>query len=205
VPRGRLPVSNVLTGPIRRIAAGPDAMLSVVLSGVCVSIPSSVPPRAVVPSRAVVQPRRLVDPRALRFVATITSVVLAFVIITGNLWVLATQAVVFAIGAVFGLRYGPYGVLFRLVFARRLGPPSHREDETPPRFAQAVGLAFAVVGVIGYASGLDLLGLTATAFAWVAAFLNAAFGFCLGCETYLLFRRFTSHRKLFSTGKGVTA
>ena len=55
--------------------------------------------------------------------------------------------------------------------------------------AQAVGLGFAVVGLIGYLSGATLLGVVATAFALAAAFLNAAFGFCLGCEIYLLLRR----------------
>jgi hypothetical protein len=60
-------------------------------------------------------------------------------------------------------------------------------------------LAFSAIGVIGFASGASWLGLSATALAWVAAFLNAAFGFCMGCETYLLIRR------VFSLRKGVTA
>jgi zinc transporter ZupT len=66
-----------------------------------------------------------------------------------------------------------------------------REDVAPLRFAQGVGFGFAVVGVLGYATGLTGLGIVATAFALAAAFLNAAFAFCLGCETYLLIRRFT--------------
>ena len=112
---------------------------------------------------------------------------------------LAAQGIVFAIGAVGGLRRSPYGLLFRHTLASRLKPPREFEPEAPPRFAQAVGLAFAVVGVVGFASGLDLLGLAATAAAWVAAFLNAAFSYCLGCETYLLIRR------TFSTRKGAIA
>ncbi|HEY0870015.1 MAG TPA: DUF4395 domain-containing protein, partial [Acidothermaceae bacterium] len=118
----------------------------------------------------------LVDPRALRFAATLTAIVLAVVLLTSNGYVLAAQAVVFAIGAIAGLRRAPYGVLFRTTIARRLGPPAEREPEAPPRFAQAVGLGFAAIGVIGFAVGFGWLGVVATAFAFIAAFLNAAFG-----------------------------
>jgi Domain of unknown function (DUF4395) len=130
-----------------------------------------------------------IDPRGPRFSAFITTVVLAVVLVTSSVWLLAAQAVVFAAGSVFGLRYSPYGLLYRRLVRPRLGPPAELEPETPPRFAQGVGLAFAVIGVAGYASGLTWLGVAATAAALVAAFLNAVFGFCLGCEMYLLIRR----------------
>ena len=130
-----------------------------------------------------------IDPRGPRFAAMITTVVLAVVLVTGSLWLLVAQALVFAAGAVFGLRYSPYGLLYRRFIRPRLGPPAELEPEAPPRFAQAVGLTFALIGVAGYAAGLTWLGLAATAAALVAAFLNAAFGFCLGCEKYLLLRR----------------
>ncbi|MEV4232569.1 DUF4395 family protein, partial [Streptomyces bobili] len=73
----------------------------------------------------------------------------------------------------------------------RLGPPTAFEAPQPPRFAQAVGLAFASVGLLGFALGAGWLGLAATGAALAAAFLNAAFGYCLGCEMYLLVRRVT--------------
>ena len=69
------------------------------------------------------------------------------------------------------------------------GAPAHLEDPQPPRFAQGVGLVFALVGLVGYLSGVTLLGAIATGFALAAALLNAVFGFCLGCEMYLLLRR----------------
>jgi len=141
----------------------------------------------------------LVDPRGLRFAASVTAVVLAVVLLTGSGWLLGVQALVFAVGAIAGVRHSPYGFAFRKLIAPRLGAPTHRESATPPRFAQALGLAFALAGVIGYASGLGWLGFVATALAWVAAFLNAAFGFCMGCESYLLIRR------IFSIRKGVIA
>jgi hypothetical protein len=136
-----------------------------------------------------------VDPRGPRFGAIITTAVLAVVLVTSSVWLLAVQAVVFAIGAAFGLRYSPYGLLYRRLVRPRLGPPAELEPEAPPRFAQAVGLAFALVGVAGYAAGLAWLGLAATAAALIAAFLNAAFGFCLGCEMYLLIRRIRPGRQ----------
>jgi hypothetical protein len=39
------------------------------------------------------------------------------------------------------------------------------------------------------------LAVVATAFALFAAFLNAVFGFCLGCEMYLLIRRIWPGRR----------
>jgi len=121
----------------------------------------------------------------------VTTVVLAVVLITGWWPLLAVQTVVFAIGAFIGLKPAPYSVLYRFLVAPRLGPTTEREDAAPLRFAQAVGFAFALVGTVGYASGLTVLGIVATAFALFAAFLNAAFNFCLGCEMYLLIRRVT--------------
>jgi Domain of unknown function (DUF4395) len=136
-----------------------------------------------------------IDPRGPRTAALITTAVLAVVLVTGSAWLLAAQALVFAAGAVFGLRYSPYGIVYRKLIRPRLGPPRELEPEAPPRFAQAVGLVFAIVGVAGYAAGLTLLGVVATAAALAAAFLNGAFGFCLGCEMYLLIRRIRPDRQ----------
>ena len=132
-----------------------------------------------------------VDPRGPRFAAVVTTVVLAVVLVTGWWPLLAVQAVVFAVGAFVGLKQAPYSVLYRYLVAPRLQPTTEREDAAPLRFAQTVGFVFALVGVVGYASGITALGIVATAFALLAAFLNAAFNFCLGCEMYLLFRRLT--------------
>lgn len=130
-----------------------------------------------------------VDPRGQRFNATLSAIVLVVVLITGSGWLLGFQAVVFGIGAVFGLRYAPYGLIYRFAVRPRLGPPAELEAEAPPRFAQGVGLVISVIGVIGYAAGIVPLGMAAAAAALAAAFLNAAFGFCLGCEMYVLIKR----------------
>ena len=134
-------------------------------------------------------PSHPVDVRGPRFSAWVTSVVLAVALVTGSGGLVAVQAVVFAVGAFAGLRYAPYGVLFRLLVAPRLGPAREREPEAPPRFAQLVGLLFALVGAAGYLLGAPVLGAVATGLALVAALLNAATGFCLGCELYLIARR----------------
>ena len=132
---------------------------------------------------------RDVDVRGPRFAAGVTAVVLAVALLLGSGVLVGVQAVVFAVGAIAGLRYAPYGVLFRLLVAPRLGPVREREPEAPPRFAQVVGLLFAVVGAAGYLLGAPVVGAVATGFALVAALLNAVTGFCLGCELYLIARR----------------
>jgi len=132
-----------------------------------------------------------IDVRGPRFGAAVTTVVLAVVLITGSAWLLAWQTLAFALGAAGGVGRSPYGWLFRKMVRPRLGPPSEFESPEPPRFAQAVGLVFAGVGLVGFALGPAWLGLVATAAALAAAFLNAAFGYCLGCEMYLLVRRVT--------------
>ncbi|WP_018653699.1 DUF4395 domain-containing protein [Actinomadura flavalba] len=133
-----------------------------------------------------------VDPRGQRFAAALTTIVLIAVLLTENWVLLAAQALVFALATFLGLRFAPYGIVFATLIRPRLGPPAETEDARPPRFAQAVGLVFAVTGTLGYALGITWLGIGATAFALGAAFLNAAFGFCLGCEMYLLIRRLTT-------------
>jgi Domain of unknown function (DUF4395) len=130
-----------------------------------------------------------IDPRGPRFGAVITSIVLAAVLITGSAWLLGAQLLVFAIGAVFGLRYAPYGIVYRRLVRPRLGPPARTEPEAPPRFSQGVGLVFAAGGVLSYALGATVAGITFTALALIAAFLNAAFDFCLGCQVYLFIQR----------------
>jgi hypothetical protein len=134
-------------------------------------------------------PSRYIDPRGPRFGAAITTVVLAVVLVSGAGWLLAVQAGVFALGAFAGLRFAPYGWVYRRLVQPRLSRPTQLEAEAPPRFAQAVGFGFASVGAIGYLAGVTALGVVATAFALGAAFLNAAFDYCLGCEVHLRLTR----------------
>ena len=134
-----------------------------------------------------------IDPRGQRFAAVLTTVLLATALITSpstlTVGLLVFQAAVFAVGAFVGPASTPYAWVFRTFLRPRLGAPTETEDAAPPQFAQGVGLGFAVVALLGYAVGLPLVGAVAAGMALAAAFLNAAFGFCLGCEMYLLLPR----------------
>jgi hypothetical protein len=139
--------------------------------------------------------RGFVDSRGPRFGAVITTVVLAVVLVLAGVshlaagWILFAQTLVFATGALAGLRFAPYGLIFRHLVRPRLGLPSKTEPEAPPRFSQGVGMVFAGIGTIGFAAGLPVVGIVFAAFALAAAFLNAAFDYCLGCQMYLLIQR----------------
>jgi hypothetical protein len=131
-----------------------------------------------------------VDVRGPRFVAWITTALLIVTLIVSAFSaaaaavILGLQAVVFAIGALRGPRQHPYGLIFANFIAPRLGPVTEREPLPPLKFAQLVGFIFAVAGAVSFGTGLIVPGLIATGFALVAAFLNAAFGICLGCQLY---------------------
>ena len=131
----------------------------------------------------------MIDPRGQRFAATITTVVLAVVLLTGNTWLLLAQAVVFGVAVLAGPAATPYAWLYRTAVRPRLAPPTELEAAEPPRFAQFCGLAFTAVALLGAVIGSGVLATVAVSFALAAAFLNAAFGFCLGCEMFLRIRR----------------
>jgi hypothetical protein len=134
-----------------------------------------------------------IDPRGPRFGAAITSVVLAVVLILGPglgaLILLVIQTIAFGLGALVGLGSQPYGLVYGRLVRPRLSPPSEVEDPRPPRFAQTVGLIFALAGLTGLVAPLPALFYIAVGFALVAALLNSVFNYCLGCELYLLGRR----------------
>lgn len=141
--------------------------------------------------------RVMVDPRGLRFSAALSVLVMAITFLVGvesdiGVVLLTVQAVVFGLGAFFGLRYQPYGWLFRAVVRPRIGPPTHVEDQAPPQFAQFVGFVFLAVALVGVAFNVPVLAWVALGLAIAAAFLNAVFGLCLGCYVYLAFKRTTS-------------
>lgn len=131
----------------------------------------------------------VIDARGPRFGAAITTVVLAAALATNNVWFIVVQAIVFAIGAFKGPQFTPYAFIYKSVVKPRLKGDVPTEEVKPPQFAQKVGLLFAVVAIAGAVTGLDLVFSVAVAMALGAAFLNAAFNFCLGCEIYLLLLR----------------
>jgi hypothetical protein len=138
-----------------------------------------------------------IDPRGPRFTASVTAVLLAVALVVPEsvaTALIAVQALLFAIGVGLGVQRTPTGLLFRSVIRPRLTPPAELEDPTPPRFAQGVGLGFAAVALVGYLTGALLVAQVAVGFALAAALLNSVFGFCLGCEMYLVGARFRAAR-----------
>ena len=137
-----------------------------------------------------------IDPRSPRFGAGITAVLLLVVIglsISG-LTVAATAlfsllVALFAWGAFAGIRRHPYGFLFRKLIRPRLAAPTELEDPTPPTFAQGVGFVITGVGLVLHLLGVDYALVVAASAAFIAAFLNSVFAYCLGCQIYLLLVR----------------
>jgi hypothetical protein len=131
----------------------------------------------------------IIDARGPRFGAAITTVVFAAALATHNAWFIVAQAVVFAIGAFKGPQYTPYAYIYKFAVKPFLKGEVPTEEVKPPQFAQKVGLLFAVVAIAGAIFDIEALVIGAVAMALGAAFLNAAFNFCLGCEIYLLLLR----------------
>ena len=131
----------------------------------------------------------VIDSRGPRLSAAITTAVLATALATNNLWVVIAQAIVFAIGAFRGPQFTPYALIFKTIVKPRLKSAVITEDVRPPQFAQSVGLIFALVAITGSITGISGLFVVAVSFALAAAFLNAAFNFCLGCEMYVVLLR----------------
>lgn len=130
-----------------------------------------------------------IDARGPRFAALITTVVLVAALASHSVWVIAFQLLVFAIGAFRGPQFTPYALIFRKFIRPRLKGDVPTEDIRPPQFAQSVGLIFALVATAGLVAHISVLFTIAAGAALAAAFLNAAFNYCLGCEVYLLLLR----------------
>lgn len=144
-----------------------------------------------------------IDPRGPRFGATITSalllvtVYLALDAATLNIayYLLSAATVLFAIGALFGNSKHPFGWIFKTFVKPRLAAPKELEDPRPPQFAQGVGLFVAAIGLVLHQLAVPNGLAIAAAAAFIAAFLNAAFGFCLGCQIYVGLQRIGIIRK----------
>jgi hypothetical protein len=134
-----------------------------------------------------------IDPRGPRFGAAVTSVLLALTLLLGTgpsaTALLIVVALLFVLGVAHGVQGTLQGLAFKAWVRPRLAPPTEVEDPRPPRFAQLVGLLVVGAGLLFAALGVPAAVPIAAAVALVAAFLNAAFGLCLGCELYLLGRR----------------
>jgi hypothetical protein len=139
----------------------------------------------------------LIDPRGPRFGAAITSALsltafgIAVSVPDGYFTaypLIVLLALLFS-WSVFSPKTHPYGLIFKKLVRPRLAAPSELEDSRPPQFAQKVGFGFALLGLVGYWIAPVLVAVSA-GFIFFAAFLNAFFNFCLGCQMYLGLKRF---------------
>ena len=146
-----------------------------------------------------------IDPRSPRFGAGITGVLLLVVIALGlsapqsdtvlgrftqpGALLLTAISLLFAWGAFAGVQRHPFGRIYRSLIRPRLAPPTDFEDPIPPTFAQGVGFFITLIGLLLHAAGVPYALVIAAGFAFIAAFLNSVFAYCLGCQIYLLLVR----------------
>jgi len=137
-----------------------------------------------------------IDPRGPRFGAGITAVLLLVVVFLGLIGVttaatvlLSALSLLFLWGAAAGIARHPWGLIYKRLVRPRLSPPEELEDAAPPTFAQAVGFVITAIAVVLQLVGVPYAAVVGAALAFVAAFLNAVFGYCLGCQIYLLLLR----------------
>ena len=146
-----------------------------------------------------------IDPRSPRFGAGITAVLLLVVIALGlvapqadtvlgrfiqpGALLLTAISLLFAWGAFAGVQRHPYGRIFTALIRLRVAPPSELEDPIPPTFAQGVGFFITLIGLVLHLIGVPFALVIAAGFAFIAAFLNSIFAYCLGCQIYLLLVR----------------
>jgi hypothetical protein len=146
-----------------------------------------------------------IDPRGPRFGAGITTALLLVTIALGlqalladdlatrlaqpAFLLLAVLTLLFAWGTFAGIARHPYGLIFKALVRPRLGAPEFMEATAPPTFAQLIGFLVSLTGVVLHILGVPWGLVGAASVAFVAAFLNAVFGLCLGCEMYALLVR----------------
>lgn len=148
-------------------------------------------------------PLKGIDPRGPRIGAGITAVLLLTAIFLGLVdatpaaaVLLCVLAALFLWGAVAGIARHPWGLVFRTIVRPHLAAPTELEDPGPPTFAQAVGFVITAIGVLLQLIGVPYAIVVAGTLAFVAAFLNAAFGYCLGCQLYVLLVRARAGRSV---------
>jgi len=139
-----------------------------------------------------IESQSFLDARGPRFGAAITTLLLALLLITGSSALLAYIFASFAFGAFLGPKATPYAIIFSKLIKPRLKGQAIFEDVRPPHFAQVVGFIFISLAAIAYLLDISVLFTIAVGAALAAAFLNATFNYCLGCELYLLLARFRS-------------
>lgn len=134
----------------------------------------------------------LIDARGPRFGAIITTIILTAALALESWPLLIWQLSVFALGAFKSPQATPYAWIYRKFVKPRLRGDIPTEDVRPPQFAQVIGSLFTLSALALVFFGASGGATVVIGFALAAAFLNAAFNFCLGCEMYLMILRLRS-------------
>jgi hypothetical protein len=138
-----------------------------------------------------------IDPRGPRFGAAITAVLMVLVIYLSlapdtvdlALGIMVFSVSMFVFGTALGPAKHPYSYIYKYLVRPALKPPTALENATPVHFAQFVGLIVTGTGLVLHLLGVSYALPVAAAAAFTAAFLNAAFAYCLGCQMYLGLKR----------------
>jgi hypothetical protein len=140
----------------------------------------------------------MVDPRQPRFGQAITGAALLGGFVLDWPPVLPAIGAILAAASLLGPKANLYGYLFRATKPwLRLGPPRELEESGPPRFANTLGfivLGLATVAHYGFGASVVAwsLGLLVSALALLAAIT----GLCIGCELYVIVRRFVTRGRI---------
>lgn len=103
---------------------------------------------------------------------------------SGARWILIPLAIGFLLRVAAGPRFSPLGRLAVHVIAPRFGD-AKLVPGPPKRFAQAIGATLSVsAAVAAFAFHSTVAPVVLVAMIAVAAFLEAALGFCLGCTIF---------------------
>jgi hypothetical protein len=142
------------------------------------------------PRATTAEPRpQPIDPRGPRWNQAVLAVGLGVGFLVDWWYVAPVFAVVLALGALGGPRYGPVLRFYATVVRPRLAPPRELEDPRPPRFAATLGTSFLALATVAFLAGAGLLGWVLVLVVAALAALSAATGLCLGCQVWLFAAR----------------
>ena len=104
-------------------------------------------------------------------------------------WATAVIAYGFVARVLTGPSLSPLGQLVTRVLTPRLGLPERLVPGPPKRFAQGMGVVFSVGALALSLAGAWTAAEALLGMLGAAAFLEAAFGYCLGCRVFALLMR----------------
>jgi len=127
---------------------------------------------------------------ATRITAGFIVVIAGLALVLEQPWLVAVLAYGFAARVAAGPRLSPLALLVTKVIVPGFHLPIRSVAGPPKRFAQAIGATVTVIGTVCY-FGLGLTGVTYVLLGImiVFAFLESAFGLCVGCKIFGLLMR----------------